>query len=398
MTRTLPRWAAPATAFGGYAACLALLIATGWLVTYNGLSTGTLSGPDVAVAATFPAVGAVLVARRPENRIGQLLLLAGFSASMQVFGGQYAWYALHVRHGAVPGGVWMLWVSDWVWVLAFSSMALFLVLLFPTGRLPSSRWRLVAWFNGLLAVLLLLVAAFHPGHLADDPTEPVNPVGIAVLARADVVVTVLSLMALTSMLACVARLLLRFRRADVVERAQLKWFVFAASAAVTTLFLDVVTGYNVATVLDWLSAVAIGALPIAIGVAILRYRLYDIDRLISRTVSYAVITALLLAVYVGLVTSVTRLAPGGSSLAVAASTLAVAALFQPVRRRVQARVDRRFNRAQYDAERTVDAFSRRLRDEVDLGAVRADLLNVVNQTMEPAVAGIWLRDSRQVAR
>ncbi len=390
--------AATVAAIGGYAFCLALLLFTVWLLTQNQVSGGTVSGQDLALALTAPAVGAVIVARRPGNRIGQLLLLAGFGASAQVCGSQYAQYALHTRPGALPGGVWALWISDWVWVLAFSSVVLFLLLVFPTGHLPSRRWRPMAWFNLVIALALLLITGFDPGRLDDAVPGSTNPVGIGAMARAVPAVGPIAVVALASAMICMGGLLARLRRAQGVERAQLKWFVYAAGLAVVTLLgsrygLGSLASGGVVVLLDWSSAIAVGGVPIAIGIAVLRYRLYEIDRLVSRTLSYASITGLLVAVYVGLVTVVTRFTPTGNSLAVAGSTLAVAALFRPLRRRVQAVVDRRFNRSRYDTTRTVDEFNLRLRNEVDLDALQGDILSVVHRTMEPVNASLWLRGS-----
>ncbi len=183
------------------------------------------------------------------------------------------------------------------------------------------------------------------------------------------------------------------------QRAQLKWVLFAATAGAGSTLL---TALLRPVVGDWLNTlvwnVALSIIPVAVGISILRYRLFAIDRLISRTVSYGLVTGLLVAVYAGLVTAVSRLTPTGNSLAVAMSTLAVAALFQPLRRRVQAVVDRRFNRPRYDAARTIETFSLELRDQVDLEVLAADLLGVVHQTMQPAKAGLWLRDSTGAAR
>lgn len=185
---------------------------------------------------------------------------------------------------------------------------------------------------------------------------------------------------------------MRFGRARGVERQQLKWFAFAGLLTLVEIAVAVATDAHTA-VSGVAQFVAVATLPAAMGLAIVRYRLYDIDRIVSRTVSYALVSGLLVAVSAGLVTAVTRLTPTGNSLAVAAATLAVAALFQPVRRRVQSSVDRRFNRARYDAARTIDAFSAQLREQVDLASLQADLLTVVRRTMEPATLGLWLRSA-----
>ena len=382
--------------------CYALLLLTGWLrvVEHSG---GVLPGQDLALALTCPLVAAALLARQPGNRVGQLLMLTGVGTSVVMLSSQYGTYALHDRHGRVPGGTWALWLSNWIWVLGFSGIVLFLTLLFPSGRLASLRWRPVARLNVGLAVALALVSALHPGPLDDHPQSPVNPIGVPVLTGYTAAFTVLFVVSLLSALASIGGLIMRMRGATGVERAQLKWFAYSATIAVVTLLLGgfgfaVSAGALIGKMLELVSAVALGALPVAIGIGVLRYRLYEIDRLVSRTVSYATVTGSLLAVYVVLVTLVSRITPRSSSLAVAVSTLAVAALFQPVRRRVQAGVDRRFNRARYDADQTVEAFTRRLRSQVDLDAVRDDLLSVVRHTMEPAAVGVWLREPPGASR
>jgi hypothetical protein len=239
--------------------------------------------------------------------------------------------------------------------------------------------------------------ALRGGELPDFPGY-VNPVvGLHESPIVRPVAAVATVAAMGSALACLTALLLRLRGAGGFERQQLKWFTFAGVISTVEMLVAIQTEAHSAlsTVLQF---AAVSTLPIAIGIAILRYRLYEIDRIVSRTVSYALVTGLLIAIYVALVTSVTRLTPTGNSLAVAGSTLAVAALFQPIRRRVQAAVDRRFNRARYDADRTVESFSRRLRGETNVDAVRADLLQVVHATVQPALTGLWLRDSVANAR
>lgn len=377
--------------------CAALLAATASLLLRGGLSQSTLSGPDVALALTCPVVALALLLRQPGNRVGQLLLVTGVGASTLVFSQEYAHYALDVRPGSLPGGVWALWLSEWVWVLGFSSVLLFLTLVFPTGRLASRRWLPVACFNGVVTVCLLVVGAFHAGALSEDPSGPLNPVGVRAVPGSAAAVSSLFVAALLSTLVCIIGLVLRMRRARGAERAQLKWFAYSAAVAVVALLgggLSFILTARAISALSIVGSVALGGLPVAIGIAVLRYRLYEIDRLISRTVSYALVTGALLLVYLGTVTLVSRLTPGGSALAVAASTLAVAALFQPLRRRVQRAVDHRFNRAGYDAELTIAAFSRKLREQVDLEVVRTDLLAVACQTMQPASVGLWLRTSR----
>ncbi len=381
--------------FALFGCSTALTIATIALFALIGPNPA-LAPQDAVAAVTFPVVGLVLVARQPANRIGQLLLAIGVTTSAQVMSSEYAYYGLHAAPGAVPGPVWLLWLSGWVWVPGVVGIFLVLPLTFPSGHLPRGRWRWLGPYAAVLAGLLLVVSMFHPGHLNDSATDPVNPVGLAALgeARANAVVLAAFLAAVAGMVLCAIRLVARFRSAPPVERAQVKWFAAAVGAGAVSIVLTAVIPESSALsgAANLLAAATLAGLPAAIGVAILRYRLYDIDRIVSRTVSYAVVTGLLVAVYVGLVTAVTRLTTSGSSLAVAASTLAVAALFQPLRRRVQAGVDHRFNRARYDASHTIDAFSSRLREQVDLGSLEQDLVAVVRRTMQPGMAGLWLRE------
>jgi hypothetical protein len=277
---------------------------------------------------------------------------------------------------------------------------LFLPLLYPAGRLPSPRWRLVAWL-GLFALLLTSVSyAVRPGPmLSSEVPVAANPLGIA---GAGGFLEALELVGfwlfIPLAVAAQASLLLRLRRARGVERQQLKWFVSAAVALVAFFALFplslLLLGDPGELVIDLISGVVILGFPVALGIAVLRYRLYEIDRLVNRTLVYGLLTALLGLVYAGGVFVLGRLldpAGGRSGLAVAASTLAVAALFQPARRRVQAAVDRRFNRRRYDATRTVEAFSARLRDQIDLDTLSAELLSVIDQTMQPTRASLWLR-------
>lgn len=403
-TRSTGRGAGVAAALG-CVFCLTLLLIAGWLhvVAHSGAG---VAGQDLALALTCPLVAAALLGRQPRNRVGQLLMVTGVGTSVVMVSGEYAAYALQVRHGSVPAGIWALWLSDWIWVPGFSSIVLFLTLVFPSGRLASQRWVPLARFNAALAVGLVLAAALHPGHLGDDPRSPLNPLGVLEFPGSAAAVTALSILSMLSALTCMGGLIQRMRTSSGVERAQLKWFAYSATIAVVTLLLGGFgfgstlsdrSGLPVGTAMDVVSAVALGALPVAIGVAVMRYRLYEIDRLVSRTLTYTAVTGVLGTTYAGLVTAVSRLTESNSSLAVASSTLAVAALFQPLRRRVQSAVDRRFNRSRYDAERTVEAFARRLREQVDLDVVRSELLATARETMQPATAALWLRSAEKVA-
>jgi hypothetical protein len=285
-------------------------------------------------------------------------------------------------------------LGELCWELSWALLAL-LLLLFPTSRLPSRRWRPAAW----AAVAVLVLAAFSGPFLPGPPAPglPPNPIAIPPLAgllklaygTAGFVLAGLILAALVS-------LIVRFRRATGVERQQLKWFAYG-TALLLLLPVTALVGAELPGLAgNLISAAIFSALPVAIGIAVLRYRLYDIDRLVNRTVVYGLLTVLLAGLYAGLVFALSQLlnpADQQSALAVAASTLVVAALFQPARQRIQAVVDRRFNRRKYDAAKTVEAFSIRLRDEVDLDALTAELLVVVDQTIQPTRASLWLRPS-----
>jgi hypothetical protein len=283
-------------------------------------------------------------------------------------------------------------LGDLCWELSWALLAV-LLLLFPTGRLPSRRWRPVAWAAWAVLVLAALAAPFVPGPVAAG--LPPNPIAIPLLAGVLRLAAGAAGVVLAGViLASVVSLIVRFRRARGAERQQLKWFAYGA-ALVFVLPVASVVGVHLPGPAGRLLPTAIfSAVPVAIGIAVLRYRLYDIDRLINRSVVYGSLTVLLGGVYAGLVFALSQLlnpADQQSELAVAASTLVVAALFQPARRRIQGLVDRRFNRRRYDAARTVGAFSTRLRDQVDLDTLSAELLAVVDKTVQPNQVSLWLR-------
>jgi hypothetical protein len=357
------------------------------------------------VGVAFLIVGALIASRRPRNPIGWLYLGA---LTLISFGGtgnvsdQYAYYALVTRPGSLPGPDWVTWAGLVVLTPAFSTLIFFSLLLFPDGRLPSPRWRPVAVAAVVVAAVLTVSTALTPGPLRasvpvdspvhiDLPAPPVDVAGIAFILLAALIVVVL--------VASVAAIFLRFRAATGIERQQLKWFAYGAAwipaVGLLAIGLSVLVPQGIPG-LDpsnlWPLSVA--GIPIATAIAILRYRLYEIDTLINRTLVYGVTTAAIAAAFFGgivVLQAILRPFTNGSELAVAASTLLSFALFQPLRRRVQGGVDRRFYRSRYDAARTLDAFSVRLRDEVDLDAVRADLLDAVQRTVQPAHASVWLR-------
>jgi hypothetical protein len=341
--------------------------------------------------SAFMIVGALIVAHRPSNAIGWIFSAIGLLAFTALLAVQYATYAYVTRPGSLPGAILAAWYGSWPWYPAIALALIFTPLLFPTGRLLSPRWRPIAWLAGTTTAALMLLGALGPElDLATTDQGIANPIGVAWVKNSEETVdTTVSVLLVISGLAAAGSLVLRFRRSRGEERQQLKWFTYAV--ALLPLFVLPGTGVTL------LTAVPLVLLPAAVGIAILRYRLYDIDRLINRTLVYGLLSALLASVYAGTVLVLGQVFGGvgkdPSSWAVAGATLAVAALFQPARRRIQALVDRRFNRRKYDAAKTVEAFSTRLRDELDLDTLSAELLAVVDQTMQPSQAWLWLRPS-----
>ena len=341
----------------------------------------------IPLSLVFTTTGAFLAGRRPANPVGWLLGGWGMVMAFGAFTTAYVDKGLVRDPGSLPAPSWVAWAEAVVWHPAFALLA-FLLLLFPHGRLPSPRWRPFAWFTVAVYLTLSLSAAFAPGAVELYYPEATPPVRPPFAGLADVVFGWLLPAQLLVLAAALVSVVLRLRRASGEERQQVKWFVYTVVTVVlvfvtTTLLLG--GGYLFPV---------FGLIPVSVAVAVFRYRLYDIDRLINRTLVYGLLTALLVGVYAGLVFLFGRLldpATGDSALAVAASTLTVAALFQPARRRLQALVDRRFNRARYDAARTVERFSGRLRDHVDLDTLATELLGVVDRTVQPASASLWLR-------
>ena len=339
---------------------------------------------DAAVAGGFALVGAIVAGHHPANPIGWLFLAIGLSGALGVISNEYVTYTLVTAPGALPGGSIAASVSLWSWWPAYGLVPLVL-LLFPDGYLLSPRWRWAAWLAAGGVVLMtagMAVSTFgDPVRYALSEEEPSGLAGL--------VLTVSISAALVSFLAGLASLALRWRRARGNERQQLKWVAFAAGLALlANVVLQLVQ-------LPGLGLVGFVLVPIGAAVAILRYRLYDIDRLINRTLVYGLLTASLGLGYAGVVVALGQLFGGiggrPPSWVVAGATLAVAALFGPARRRIQALVDRRFNRRRYNAAKTIEAFSARLRDEVDLDTLCAELVAVVDHTMEPTRASLWLR-------
>jgi hypothetical protein len=333
----------------------------------------------------YSAVGALIVSRRFGNRVGWIFLAAGLGIQIALFCQEYAIYALRGSPGSLPGGSWAGLAADLAPVAALA-LGTFLLLLFPTGQLTSPRFRLVAWLAAASLFVMALGTALGPGSLssvtgADKPIEIEFPLfsdgGWAWLG------TMLALL-----LAAVS-VFIRYRSGGADERQQLRWFLAAAPIFIASFFL-----IDAGEVLSVLGALGLSSLPIAAGIAIFRYRLYDLDLVLKRTLVYGVATVVLAGLYFGIVLALQQVFSsfaGGSDLAVAVSTLAVAALFGPVQRRIQRVVDRRFYRRRYDAQRILESFSASLRDEIDLDALGEELRGVVRETMQPAQVSLWLR-------
>jgi hypothetical protein len=341
----------------------------------------------------FSVVGAIIASRQPRNAIGWLFCSVGVTIGLNSFAGDYAEFWLASGFGPDSLGETAAWLSSWLWFLLVYVPMSFLLLLFPDGRLPSRRWRPVAWGVALGTAGGVVGYALKAGPLVDFP-DIVNPYGVdsPVVGMVGVVG---SIVAAGSMVASAVSLIVRLRHAGSVERQQIKWLAYGGAVMVGILGAGgLITLWSVPASIVVMSVSLLG-LPVFTGIAIVRYRLYDIDLLINRTLVYGALTAMLVLVYLGGVVFLQylfrTLAGGESQLAVVASTLAIAALFEPLRRRVQVFIDRRFYRRKYDARKTLEAFSTKLRDETDLDALSDDLVGVVRDTMQPAYASLWLR-------
>lgn len=344
-------------------------------------------------------VGAVLVLRRPGNLIGALLLFAGVLTAISWAGGFYVNLDDFVGPDQLPFIVPVAWLTSWLFSPTIGLLAVFMPLLYPSGHLPSPRWRILVAVTLPAIALSAIQTATAPGPLQnvtglDNPfalpqpfSDIVQAVGSASLVLAPPIITLV-----------LVNLILRLRRSVGVERQQMKWFLAVASVAAMAIVVSIITVTGPVSDTAWIVALlAIGCLPLAVGIAILRYRLYEIDRLVSRTISYAVITAVLVVVFGAfnlLLEALLENLTQADTLAVAGSTLLVFALFQPLRRRVQTAVDRRFDRERYEGDRIARAFAERLRDEVDPERLQDELDRVLAQTVAPARTILWLRSER----
>ena len=356
------------------------------------VGAGAVSLTGAAVIAAV--VGAVIASRQPRHPVGWLLVTMGLSLSLSGVLSDYRWYGLVARPGSLPAADYLAGLGSGINIV-FVSCAGFILLLTPTGTLPSRRWRWWARVAAAAAVLFVLGGVFSTQPLYPEYPEVGSPIGVPALAEPplDLVVPVAGVVVLVALVAGAWSLVGRFRHARGIEREQLRWLAWGATLAATMLALAVAELVWHGDTAVWQAAIGacLISLLLATGAAVLRYRLYDIDRILSRTLAYGLLTVLLGLGYAAVVLGVGRLLPDSSSLAVAAATLAVAAVFQPARRRIQQAVDRRFNRRRHDAAQLIEGFGARLRDQVDLDALHSELLAVVDQTMQPTQASLWLR-------
>jgi hypothetical protein len=366
---------------------IVLLLRSETLIYYYWLETSM-------VAVGYSTVGAIVASRLPQSPIGWLFCAIGLIFGVSHFSAEYAAYDLLSPSRSLPAGEAFAWLTSWVWVFGLGFIV-FLDLLFPNGRPPSARWRWFARFTAIVLLPAAILGALSPGLILSSTL--INPLGIERLPNASKAIEAF-MYALVAVGA--SSMLARLRHAGTIERQQIKWFAYATAVAISGVILKNTLYPAVGVRWIWwvglvLTTVGVVSSPIAMGVAILRYRLYQIDLIINRTLVYAPLTALLVVLYfvvIVLLQSLFVVLIGEqSALAVVASTLVIAALFNPFRRRIQSVVDRRFYRRKYDATKTLQGLSAKLRDETDLDALSDDLVGVVRETMQPAHVSLWLR-------
>jgi uncharacterized membrane protein YtjA (UPF0391 family) len=401
-----PRWAVSEVAAWSLLVLIIVLTAADMPLGYATRWAGSGAGVNLVVfLILLPVVlvGFVVARRQPGNPMGWMFLALALLGVLSGVGSDYAWYSYQLGHHLPLAAVGVVFAPYWCPLLVTLPLT---ILLFPDGRLPSRRWRPVLWAylvvgaSWPVSVYVVTIGAIAAGdvHLVPggDLSAVDSPAGSSAWLGSfeGLILPVLA----AFWLAFVASQVLSWRRASGERRQQLKWLMSGAAVCMAAVAVTAIVGTldrsaspAVQVVVD-VASVGIAALPVSIGVAILKYRLYDIDRIISRTLAYAIVTGLLVGVYAGLVLLSTEVFKFHSTVAVAAATLAAAALFNPVRRRVQRRVDRWFNRARYDADQMVAGFAARLKDTVDLDSVRDDLAGVVHQALEPAHVSLWIAD------
>ena len=385
--RTVLAWSLWVLTFGCCAAGLAVTLAVVRPLTAGVLAQGAVRA--LVYPLGYATVGLVLTLRRPANPIGWLYAAAGLMWALSIPGDTWVDQLVAERRPLAPAAQLSAVFGENNWAPATVLGVILPALPVPDGRLRSRRWRPVAAAAVAVGVLALVGSGLAPVELED--TSIPNPFALPGPAGqvADAVGGLSTLLWVVVMVVSLACVVLRFRSSAGIERQQLRWVVAGAAGAVVGLFGGALTPQR--TVVSTVLYAGVLCVPVAVAVAVLRYRLWDLDRLVSRTVTYALVTALLVVPYLLIVPAAGRLAAGSGSLAVAAATLTAVALFAPLGRRVQELVDRRFNRRRHDAGRIIEAFATRLRDQVDLRALHGELLAVVDQTMQPAAASLWLR-------
>jgi hypothetical protein len=388
-------WAAWAAAWALTAIGVAL-----YLTTYS-VSLGPRWGPRGVMAfgaLLFTPMGTVVAARRPQNVIGWIYCAIGLLAGVQFLAQEYAVFALFGRPGWLPGGEWAAWLQSWIWVPTVALYLIFIPILLPEGRLPSPRWRPVAWFFAAATALLAFSYAVQPGRLQNF-YPVINPMGARGAPEFWMLFGNMAFFLLVlAILAAAVSLIWRVRHAGAVELQQLKWLAFAFALGAPAILIGGLLPALAAPLL--LAAVA--GMHAATGLSILRYRLYDLDVVVNRTVVYGLLTAALAGLYFGFVVVLQSLAVAltgqrRSELVTVLSTLAIAALFNPLRYRIQRVIDRRFFRRKYDADKALARFGRAVRDDTsgDLEQINADLIQVVDETLEPASISLWVRPTSQ---
>jgi hypothetical protein len=403
MMRTNERvaWAAWTLALLLFVAAIVLIVATGnWAVFDRLLAFITLG----AFVFAFASVGALIASRRHSNPIGWLSLVVGLAFALAAC--SFAYTEWGTDGALLPGAAYAAWLATSGWLVGLVVPATFILLLFPNGRFVDRRWRWVAIAASAGLAGALVNQSLKPGILGGTRRSFENPFGVPALEPVLGVIGAFAVVAiLLSTVGSIAALVVRFMQGAEVERRQIKWLLFAGAllpiAWVAGLLLEAALGStdSVTNVTNGLLSLAAAAIPTAIGIAILKHRLYDIDLIINRTLVYGGLTALLAAAYFIIVVTMQNAIPGAddSDLTIAASTLAVAALFRPLQARVQSFIDRRFYRRRYDAQRTLESFTAHLRDEVDLDQLSSNLVAVVGETMQPAHTSLWMRP-REVSR
>ncbi|MDQ3531679.1 MAG: hypothetical protein M3456_04800 [Actinomycetota bacterium] len=371
------------------------------------VAAGVGADPTAVIILAFPIVGALIASRQPRSAIGWIMLAVGVEEAVSDGLYIYAEYSLAIHPGSLPRPDLALALGAPTWVPFIGLMGTFLILLFPDGHLPSPRWRPWAWFCAFALTLSFIFILIAPLSFPDQGYPKLrNPLGIEALRPYVDALFLILLLIPISIVGCAAGLIQRFRRSRGQDRLQLKWLAAGAGATATLYLIAMVPSLALASQMEaepvWLRALtqisfySFVLIPVAVGIAILRHRLYDIDLIINRTLVYGALTAALTVAYVLGVTvlqALLRPFAGQSQLAVAGSTLTVAALFRPGRARIQTFIDRRFYRRKYDAGRTLEVFSAKLRDEVDLDTLGVELVALVDEVMRPNHVSVWLREA-----